>query len=121
MAERDPLTWSVLKRSRLIAKLSGYNGKMMSVMVPRRKGRKPTVIKRLETCPNSLAVKIVFPKVTDTLIFAYEHGFLEAEDIAGQGDFLVVRRRRKDNEVIDYAMRNGEELSVGGKRFKAKN
>ncbi len=118
--ERAPLTWSVLKRPRLIAKLSGYNGKLMSVMVPRRKGRKPTNIQRLESCPNSLAVKIVFPRVTDTLIYAYEHGFLESEDIVAEGDFLIVRRRRRDNKVVASAMRNGTSLTVAGKRIHQK-
>lgn len=121
MAEqREPLSWSVLKRPRLIAKLSGYNGKLMSVMVPRRKGRKPVRMQRLSTVPNALAMKIHFPRVTDTLIYAYEHGFLEADDIAGVGDLVLVRRSRKTGEVLDYAMRNGEKLVVAGQRLRPK-
>ncbi|MDP6356449.1 MAG: hypothetical protein QF473_15165 [Planctomycetota bacterium] len=114
----DFMARSLLRRPRLLAKLSGYNGKLMAVMVPRRKGRKPTVIERLPTLPNSFAMKVHFPKVTDTLIFAYEHGFLEADGIAGIGDFVLVRRDRKTGEVIDHAMRNGSELSVAGKKFR---
>jgi hypothetical protein len=74
----------------------------------------------MESCPNSLAAKIVFPRVTDTLIYAYEHGFLESEDIVAEGDFLIVRRRRRDNKVVASAMRNGTSLTVAGKRIHPK-
>lgn len=115
---RDPLSWSVLIRKRLIARLAGYNGKLMSVMVPRRKGRKPIVFERLETTLNSLAMKIRFPRVTDTLIYSYEHGFLEAEDIEGEGEFALVRRRRNDNHPIASLLLNGEKLKVGGRTLR---
>lgn len=119
--QRDPLTWSLLRRPRLIAKLSGYNGKLLAVMVPRRKSCAPIRFERLKTNPNTLAMKIHFPKVTDTLLFAYEHGFLDAEDISGIGDFLVVRRDRETGKVIDYALRGGEALTIGGRRFSPKS
>lgn len=115
--KRDPMAWSALWRPRLIAKLSGYNGKLMAVMVPVRKGQPPVRFERLTSAPNSLAMKVHFPRLTDTLIYAYEHGFLEAEDIAGEGDFVLVRRRKRDAAVLAWAMRQGNSLRVGGKRY----
>lgn len=117
LRRRDPMAWSALWRPRLMAKLSGYNGKLMAVMVPVRKGRAQVRIERLASVPNSLAMKVYFARVTDTLIYAYEHGFLEAEDIAGEGDFALVRRRRRDGAVLAWAMRKGVALKVGKERF----
>ena len=50
--------------------------------------------------------------------FAYEHGFLEAEEISAISDFLIVRRARRPDKVIGYTMRSGSELKMGGKLFQ---
>jgi hypothetical protein len=110
--------YSVFVRPRLIAKVSGLNGRFMSLMLPRLKGEKPARIKRLDSVPNSLAVRISFPDVEDTLIFAYEHNLLEAGDVKGRGQWCVVRRSRKTGRVLDYALGHGTALSTDGRPLR---
>jgi hypothetical protein len=86
-------------RPRLIAKVTGYNGRFMSVMIPRRRGDRPARVERIESIPNSLALQITFPDVQDTLIFAYEHLLLEAGEAHERGPWCVIRRSRKSGRV----------------------
>lgn len=102
----------VFARPRLVGKVSGYNGRFMSVMIPRRKGERPARVERLPSIDNSLAVKITFDKVEDTLIWAYEHNLLEAGGIKGRGQWCVVRRSRKTGKVLAQALGSGTSLSV---------
>lgn len=94
----------VFERPRLVAKVAGYNGKFMSLMLPRRKGAKPAVVKQLPTLENSLAVSITFGDVEDTLIFAYEHNLLEANGVSARGQWTVVRRSLKSRKLIASAL-----------------
>ncbi|MCX5659686.1 MAG: hypothetical protein NTW19_08190 [Planctomycetota bacterium] len=107
----------VFVRPRLIAKVAGYNGRFMAAMLPRRKGEKPATVERLVSLPSSLALRITWEKVEDTLVWAYEHNLLEAGDVRGVGQWCVVRRARPSGRVIHYAMGAGTSLSVGGKRL----
>ena len=88
-------------------------------MLPRARGARPAVVKQLETHYDGFAVKIRFPDVEDTIIWAYHHGLLEAEDIQGLGRWCVVRRSRKTRRVLKYALGNGTSLRVGGKELRA--
>ena len=109
---------AVLIRPRLVAKISGYNGRFMSVMIPRRKGGKPAKVERLPSVDNSLAVRITFAEVEDTLIWAYEHHLLEAGGIRGRGQWCVVRQSRKSGKVLAFQMGYGTSLEVGGNALK---
>ena len=104
----------VYVRPRLLGKVAGYNGRFMSVMIPRRKGEKAPKASRLKSIDNSLAVKITFPAVEDTLIFAYEHDLLEADGIVGRGQWCVVRRSRATGEVLAYELGHGTKLVGDG-------
>jgi hypothetical protein len=101
---------SVPPRPRLLAKVSGYNGRFMTLLVPRKKGATAPRIKTLKTLTNSLAAEVAYKNVTDTIIFAYEHQLLEANGIKAVGDFAVVRRSKKSGKVIDSYIRNGHLL-----------
>ena len=105
-------------RPRLIAKVSGLNGRFMSLMVPRRKGERPARIQRLAAVPNSLAARITFAAVEDTVIVAYDHQLLEADDVAGRGRWCVVRRSRASGKVLAHALGDGTSLTVGGRKLR---
>ena len=105
----------VFVRPRLIAKVVGYNGRFMSLMLPRLEGRPPALVERLPAIDNDLAMRITFEKVYDTLIWAYEHHLLEAGDVEARGQWCVVRRDRRSGRVVNFAVGEGEVLRVGGR------
>jgi hypothetical protein len=106
---------SAFVRPRLIAKVAGYNGRFMSLMLPRQKGDKPATVKSIPCLDNSLAVRITFSKVEDTLIFAYEHQLLEADGIKARGNWCVVRRSRSNGRVLSAELSQGTSLVVDGR------
>ena len=101
-------------RPRLLGKVAGYNGRFMSLMLPRKKGEKAAKVTRLKSIDNSLAVKVTFADVEDTLIFAYEHNLLEADGVQGRGQWCVVRRRRTNGKVVACELGHGTSLLVEG-------
>ena len=111
----EQVHYSTFIRPRLMAKIAGLNGRFMSVMLPRRRDTRPPEVARLKSLPASLAVRIAFGKVEDTVIFAHEHGLLEAGDVRGRGHWCVVRRSRRSGKVLDYAIGEGKRLEVAGK------
>jgi len=117
----DMVHGPVYVRPRLLGKVAGYNGRFMSVMTPRKKGEKATRVSRLKSIDNSLAVKIAFPKVEDTLIFAYEHNLLEANGVVGRGRWCVVRRSRATGKVLAYELGHGTKLVVDGKALRVRD
>ena len=98
----DMVHGPVFARPRLVAKVTGYNGRFMSVMIPRLKGQSPVKVRQVDSLDNSLAVAITFEKFEDTLIWAYEHRMLEAHGVVARGQWCVVRR----------ALRNGKPAGV---------
>jgi hypothetical protein len=108
----------VYVRPRLIAKVTGWNGRFMSVMVPRGKRGPRARVQRCPSVPNSLAVRVTYPKVEDTIIFAYDHCLLEAGDCQGRGQWCVVRRNRSNGRVLDYALGHGYSLKVAGRALE---
>jgi len=115
---RQGVHGSVSIRPRLIAKVKGWNGRFMSLMIPRARGVRPAAVKRLKTHYNALAVKARFQDVEDTIIWAYEHGLLEADDIQGLGQWCVVRRSRRTGRVLRHALGNGTSLRIGGRELR---
>lgn len=107
----------VFVRPRLIAKVSGYNGRFMAALLPRRRGETPAQVERLASLPSSLALRITWEKVEDTVIWAYEHNLLEAGDVRGVGQWCVVRRARSSGRIVHYALGAGTGLAVGGRRL----
>jgi hypothetical protein len=90
---------------------------LMSLMLPRLKGAARPKVKRLPSLPSSLAMRITFDKVEDTILWAYEHQMLEAGDVSARGRWCVVRRSRKTGRVLNHALGEGESLTVGGKKI----
>lgn len=115
----DMLHHSVFVRPRLKATVEGFNGRFMSVMLPRRKGESPSRFKRIPSQDNSIAARITFGDIEDTLIWAYEHPILEAGDIKARGRWCLVRRSLKTGRVLDYTIKDGTRLEVSGKILPA--
>jgi hypothetical protein len=112
---REMVHYSVFTRPRLIAKVAGYNGRFMSLLLPRPKGDSRCQVTQLPSLVNSLAVRLRFAAVEDIIIYAYEHQLLEAADIRGRGTWCVVRRRLSDGQILAWTMGDGSSLSIGGK------
>ena len=89
-------------------------------MIPRRGGDNPAKVERIPSIPNSLAIRIAFPGVEDTLVFTYEHNLLETADVKGRGQWCIVRRSLKTGKVLAHALGHGTSLSVAGKALKIK-
>ena len=105
-------------RPRLIGKVAGYNGRFMSIMIPRQAGEAPAKVERLPGLMNSLAIRVTFDDVQDTFIWAYEHRMLEADGIVARGQWVVVRRDRKTKRVLKQAIAEGTSLIVDGVKRK---
>lgn len=104
-------------RPRLVTKVAGWNGRFMSLLLPRKSTSKPASVKRLRSLPASLAMEVVSGNVRDTIIFAHEHNLLEAGGIVGRGHWCVVRRDKRSGKIVDYTIREGTSLSVDGKKL----
>lgn len=91
-------------RPRLIGKVAGYNGRFLSLMIPRMKGRAPARVERLPSLQNSIAARITQGGIEDTIIWAYEHHLLEANGIRARGKWIVRRRSLKTGRVIAEAV-----------------
>jgi hypothetical protein len=108
----DMLHAAAFVRPRLLAKVAGYNGRFMSLLLPRRKGTRPAKVRRLPSLMNSLAVRITFEDVEDTVIWAYEHHLLEAGGIKACGQWCVVRRRLAAGRVVQSDVEGGTLLEA---------
>ncbi|MCX5662965.1 MAG: hypothetical protein NTW19_25045 [Planctomycetota bacterium] len=119
-AAGDLVHGPVYVRPRLVAKVSGYNGRFMSLMIPRVAGQRPAEVQRLPSVDNSLAASIRFKaqNIEDTIIWAYDHALLEAGDVVARGQWVVVRRRITDGRVLAHAGGDLTELSVKGRSVK---
>lgn len=91
---------AVYFRPRLVAKVTGPNGKFLTLMVPRAKGAPEPVFTRLKNLDGQIAVSLRVGDVEDTLICAYGHRLLIAGDIDARGEWVVVRRRVSTGQVL---------------------
>lgn len=104
-------------RPRLVAKVAGYCGRVMAVMIPREKNAPAPIVESIPCAIGSLAMRVVRGGFEDTIIFAYGHSLLEANGIRGRGRWLVVRRDDK-RKVIAHTIHQGDWLEVDGAPLK---
>ncbi len=112
----DQVHGPVFFRPRLVAKASGPNGRMLSLMVPTLKDGAAPVFKRLPNLDGQVGVEINFGAVTDTILCAYGHRQLVSGDIDARGNWLVIRRETATGRVVNHRLMGGSYLKVGGKR-----
>lgn len=112
----------VFERPRLVAKVAGYNGRFMSIMLPRVKGAQPAVVETLVGVNTTLAAKVTFAKagVEDTIIWAYEHHQLRANGVEARGRWCVVRRAINSRKVLAYHVDEATRLEIDGKPVRVK-
>lgn len=103
----------VVVRPRLIGKVAGYNGRFMTLLLPRRRDEPPATVTPLPTLDNALAARIAWPGVTDTLVWAYEHRLLEADGVSARGQWCLTRRARRTGRVLAHAVDTGEQAPSG--------
>lgn len=113
----DQVHSAVFVRPRLLAKVGGYNGRFLALMIPRRQGKPRATVETLPTSDYALAARLTFGNVEDTLLCAYEHRLLEADDIRGGGEWCVVRRDRKTRRIVQYELGAGTSVTVGDVRL----
>jgi hypothetical protein len=111
----DMVHGPVYKRPRLLGKVSGYNGRFMSVLIPRKKGDPKPKVRQVSSLDSSLAMQVTHATVVDTIIFAYEHQLLEAEGIEARGQWCVLRRSLATDRVLAWELGHGTSLKVDGK------
>lgn len=114
-AAASPEVAHMFQRPRLLAHIAGPNGNFMALMVPRVKGSAPAAVEPLATLPGALAVRVTFAEVEDIVVFAFDHGLLEAADIRARGRWCVVRRDRRTGAMLHHALGDGVSLTVGGR------
>lgn len=114
----SPEAARMFQRPRLLGRIAGPNGHIMALLFPRVKGTAPATVESLATLPGALAVRITFAEVEDVVLFAFDHGLLEAADIKARGRWCVVRRDRRSGEVLNHALGEGVSLVVAGKTIE---
>ncbi len=113
----EQVHYSAFQRPRLLAKFRGF-GFLMSIMLPREKDTVAARVTALEAPPGSIAARITFGDLEDTVIFAKGTGLLRAGDIDGCGDWCVIRRRLRDGRPIKVAAGNCTRLRLDGKPLR---
>lgn len=108
---------SLYLRPRLLAKYEGYNGRIMALMLPRQAGLEPAEVTRLESVVESIALRVRWETVEDTIVVGFDHNLLEAGDVRARGRWCVVRRDLATGEVIRYAVGDGTWLEVAGRQL----
>ena len=104
----------VFVRPRLVVRSTSVIGRFVALMLPRRRGEKKATVRRISSLPNSVAVPIEQGGTVDTLIYAWDHRILEAADIAGRGNWCLVRRDRESGQVIGAALDDGGRVCIDG-------
>lgn len=105
----------VFRRPRVLAKVCGYNGRFMALMIPQRKGVSPATVERLRSPDNVLAARIRANGFEDIFIWAYDNHLLEAGDIRARGNWCIVRRSSRTGRILDWEIADGTRLNVDGK------
>jgi hypothetical protein len=102
-------------RPRLLGKVTAPCGDIMAVMTPRLKDEPAAKVTQFETVPGSIGAIIEHEKVTDTFIYAYEHGILEGNGITARGRWCLVRRDNASGEIIHQELGDGDWIKVSDK------
>ena len=108
----------VLRRPRLVAGIESDEGRWLTLMLPVRQGAAAPEVTALPTLPGAVAARIRHPLWDDFLVFAFEHGLLEAGPVKTRGRWALERRCRRSGALLrsvrqespGAALRNGENL-----------
>ena len=101
------------RRPRLKANLYGYNGQLLTALVPRRGEESPVRIDRLVS-PNQLGFVIHHGDVTDTIVASPYLRLLDLGSISGEARMVCVRRS-PDGEVLWWAAADANLVTMSGR------
>lgn len=108
--EKTALMITSVRRPRLNATVTGLNGQIMAVMVP-RKPDQPSLAVRQVPERRVMRAEIDCGPFTDTVVAALDHGCLQLADIEGFAEIALIRRD-KNGKLIGSWTSSGEELNV---------
>ena len=116
--EYEPESWCQYedKKRRLALKMTGYNGPLLSVLVPRR-GDAAVAAPKVIPCerPGRAVTFAPTADAQDTIVFQPWNRFLETEHMRGSGRLAVVRESQ--DQVAGYALVDGYDLAWRGMRL----
>jgi hypothetical protein len=104
--------WGAGVRPRLKAMLWGYNGQLLTVLVPRRKGDSSAVIQRI-VAPAHFGLTLRIGKVTDTIVASPIDRRIAIGGIEGEATLAAARRNAK-GELLWWAAADAYALSIDG-------
>ena len=107
----NPAYGPAFARPRMLAKVSGFNGRFVTLLIPRVKGAQLPVVEQLESPTGALAVRVRFESVEDTFVWAYEHNLLEAGDLSARGKWALVRTSARTGRVLRHAIGQGDRIA----------
>lgn len=99
-------------RPRLKAKLYGYNGQLLTALVPRRDGEPAVKIERV-TATGQLGLIIDHGEMTDTVVASPFVRCLDLAGVYGEARLVVVRKDR-EGRVLWWAAADANVLDVDG-------
>jgi hypothetical protein len=105
--------WGAGIRPRLVATLSGYNGALLSVLVPRRRESPPISVARLSG-PHHYGLVIDHGDVVDTVVTNPFDRVLSLGGMEGEATVAVARRSR-DGTLLWWVAADAYALSIDGK------
>lgn len=113
-APRLTAHFATLRRPRLVAAVKTIRLRMMSVLTPRFHGEPPVVVEALPTIPGTVAARVQRGGARDTLVWSFDSGMIEADDVSARGDWVVARV--VDGEDVAW-LGPVESLSIAGRRM----
>ena len=100
-------------RPRLLADLHGYNGHLLTALIPRRSGDAAVPVERV-LAHDQLGIRIDWGDVVDTVLVSPITRHLDADGLAGEATIAVVRRSAQDGRAVWWAVADGYALVADG-------
>ncbi len=104
--------WGAGIRPRLKTMLYGYNGQLMTALVPRR-AQEPTVEARRIGAMGQFGLVVKHGEVTDTILSSQTDRHMDIEGLRGDATLAVVRRDRGD-KLLWWAAADAYVLQIDG-------
>lgn len=104
--------WGAGNRPRLKAMLWGFNGMLLSALVPRRKNSATIQTERIAAVGH-FGLIVRHGETTDTIVAAPVDRYLDLAGIRGEAT-LAMTRRNANGDLVWWAAADAYELSIGG-------
>ena len=115
--EYAPESWCAKEATlnRLRMRLTGYNGCLLTVLVPRAQDTQPVSVAEIECLRPGIAATVSWDDSIDTIVFQPMSRLLQTEALVGTGRLAVVREQ--DEEVRGCVLDEGYELEWRGQQL----